>query len=728
MNMVQRITTTLLRAALLIPVVMAALPVSCPGFQKTIALKEFQTRPGPIYFYGAASQHDLFIPLYGKEAMESIELELHYVNSASLLSDISQIVVMADGFVVGQTGLSGSSHSGRKKIDIPVELLNGDTMHLGIMVNQHYESDCENSYARQLWTEINPVKSRITFTWKHSPVQPDLRHWINMFSPANPFLTQAAIVIPEENLQWLRAACSISAWLTSVRSYRPLYFQISRTLTLGMPNIVLGPAEFIRDLIDRTQPTQQEHSGTDSHARPSLSEKITGPSAAVMSIPLQEDSSVPCLMVTGMSLNQVQVAADKLASVQQPWPENRFLALSPERPQAPPAFRRHCLMPEKDYSFKQLGLYGNMMFQGMGVIEHSITLHIPPEIFRQENRYAKLSLDIVYSAGLREDSVLQVNINQTLAGSIPLNNPEGKTFSGYTLNIPMSFFRPGHNDLSFRVVMKPFRAQKCAPVCEESMVTTIMNSSEIYIPAGYTHYTVPDLALLMDDLFPYSYTLETGSSPALIVGDAQDPHIFQAAVNLSALFARRLETPFNYLQITENFSHDLKGDSIFLGTVDQLPEELKQTMPIFGSSDTIRYIVPQHRERILAIRNRMRDSRMLITEMEFPQDSTRIATIITAQQASTIDRGIGIVAKDQSHRLHSDTALIDTTSHEIMCWDMNRRISVGSMGLQGAAGNWLTSRPEYYYPLTAAVVLIAGLLIAGVVRRRKRMRTKPYDE
>ena len=722
----------IIRAALLISIILTAVPTAMPvdahAATKSVALKEFQTKAGPVRFMGSASQHDFYIPLYAKELLQSIELELEYTNSISLLSGISQIVVMADGFVIGQTGLMGSSPGGREKFTIPVELLNGNIMRLTLMVSQHYETDCENPNAGQLWTDINPVKSRLIFKWHSMPERPGLRNWINTFSPSDPFLTRAAIIIPESDRRWLDAACAISAWLTSVRSYRPLEFRVSTTPVAGIPNIILGPESFIRTTLDAAASRLVTDPETGRRPVLNLPAKVTGPLVATISIPLPDKSAIQCLVVTGTDTREAVSAALKLATVQQNWPENRWLSLKPGKPPALPPFKRDCLVPETDYTFRELGLNSSMVFQGMGVVEKSVTVHIPPEMFRQENRYAKLHLDIIYSAGLREDSSLHINVNGTLTGSIPLNNPEGKTFTDYLINIPMSFFKGGHNELSFKAVMKPFRAQKCAPVGQESMVTTILNSSEISIPSGFKHYTLPDLSLLMDDMFPYSFSVENQKPTALIVREVNNISIFESVVNFCAMFARRLHTPFNYLHIINGLAKDFDGHAVFIGTVNGIAVDVKKALPIYSSPNTLKYLLPGKKQAVLDITNSMKDSRLLITELEFPQGTTRTALVITAENASVVRHGITLLSGACGDRLYGDTALVDTTSGDAHSYSMNNTYQTGRLGIQGPAGNWLTSRPMYYYPLLVIVVLITGIMAFYLVKRRNRMRRESFED
>ncbi len=689
------------------------------AYSQGVALKEFQTAPGPIEFLGASARHDIYVPIYAREMLESIDVELTYTNSVSLLPDISQIIVLADEFVVGQAAISGTRAGGRNTFIIPAELLNSDTMRLSIKVNQHYDTDCENPLAKQLWTHVNPVKSRLVFNWKARPGCTTLRKWFNMLSPSNPFLEEAVIVVPETGMEWIESASDIAAWLASVRQYRHLYLRISNSIVPGLPNIIIGPEEFARKKIENVAELF-EREGKRA-ARAELPGPISGPAAALFNIEFPDGSRSCCLAVTGPDADQARTAASSLAVVQQNWPENRLMLLDTTKPSLPP-YSRACLRPEKEYTFRELGLYSNMNFEGMGVKEKSLSIYVPPELYRQENIYAKLHLDLIYSAGLREDSSLHINVNSTLAGSIGLNNPEGQAFSNYLINIPMSFFRPGHNALSFKVIMKPFRAQKCAPVGQESMVTAILDSSELSIPSGFEHYRLPDIALLMDDMFPISLGVEKGETPHLVIPDPTDINIFEAAVNFSAMFASRLHTPFNYLSFTTGLPEDSSGDTVFLSTISGLPADLKAEMPAFGSGDRLEYMLPGTREEVMELKNSITDSRLILTELEFPPGSTQTAFVITALSSPAIRNGMELIAGSGASMLHGDTALVDTETKNIRSYSLNRKYQRGRLGLQGPAGNWLTSRPEYYYPILGAVVFITAISVLYLIRRRRKMR------
>ena len=701
-------------------------PALVMGVERSVALKEFRTIPGPIKFSGSSAYHDIYVPIYQKSLLKAITLDIEYMNSISLLPDISQLVVLADGFVIGQTSLAGSRQGGRVRYNIPVELLNGEIMRLSFKVNQHYETDCENPIAGQLWTDINPVKSRLTFTWNSTPDRQGIRGWVKSFSPSNPLLNRAAIVVPETGSTWLEAASNMAAWLASLRKYRPLELDVSLTPVKGIPNIIIGPDTFIRTTFERVTAAFRESS--DNVTVINFPESVTGPMVATVAIPFPDDNFTNCLIVTGRDESQVLEASRLVAMVEQDWPENNRLLLKPGVATQPPPYRRNCMVPERDYTLEELGLYSNMSFEGMGVDEKSISVYIPPELFRQENRYAKLYLDIVYSAGLREDSSLHINVNDTLAGSIPLNNPDGRTFTNYLVNIPMSFFRGGHNSLSFKAVMKPFRSQKCAPVGQESMVTTILNTSVISIPSGFEHYTLPNLSVFLDDMFPYSLTLEKQKGITLVIPELDNMDIFKAAVNFAAMFAKQLATPFNYLEFTDRPDDNVPGDTIFIGTLDSLPDDFRKSLPIFPEAHRLKYFLPGKEETAIFISNSIRDSRMMITELEFPIGTGKTAVAFAAQRADIINRGMKIVAQSGASKIYGDTALVDTITRQIQSFSINRNYKIGRLGIQGSVGNWLTSRPEYYYPILVIIVLITAMGVLYLVRRRNRMRMESLDD
>lgn len=709
---------------LIITIFSAALsPCQAYSEQRRVPLKEFQAHPGPIRLNGASAHHDMFIPVYEKTMLESIELNLQYTNSISLIPGISQISVLVDGFTVAQIGLSPLRPQGKSRVNIPVELLNSENMRLTLRADQHYDRECETPGSGQLWTEINPVKSELIFNYSAMPERPTIRHWITMFSPANPFLSKAAIVVPETGATWLEAASSISAWLAVIRDYRPLDFKVSLEIVPGIPNIIIGPRSFIRETLDKAvKPLQDAETGKT--VRISLPDDITGPYAGTVVVPRLAGNPTRCLVVTGTKVSDAVSAAHILAIVTENWPENNWLALNSDTDHMPPPYRRDCLQPDTSYAFSRLGLYGNMVFQGMGALEQAISLYIPPEMFRQENRYAKFDLDIIYSSGLREDSTLLIMINNTLAGSIPLNNPDGKTFADYMVQIPMSFFSAGHNTVSFRAIMKPFRAAKCAPVGPEGMVTALLASSEVTIPSGHEHYTLPDLAMIMDDMFPYSLAVEKGEKPALIIPDPRNRHNFEAAVNFTAMFAKRLKSPLSDLFITDQISKDFRGDVIYIGTLDSLPDDIKKVLPLFGSLNSLKYLLPWKKEAVLNIRNNITDSRLLVTQFEYPDSSTRTALVITAMKPETVSSGIKLLESHATAKLSGDTALMDTKTRELKTYSIHRQFQVGKLGLQEKTGNWLTSRPEYYYPLLAIVVLILGLLALLLAKRRKKIRNE----
>lgn len=693
---------------------------------RSVQLKEFQSTPGPFRFTGLSSRHDIYVPLYGLEELHHIEVTLAYTNSVALLPRISQISVMADDFTVGQKSLSPSTPQGRLRVSIPAELLLSDAMRLSIKVEQHYNPECEAPTAGMLWTEVDPLKSHITFVYSGRVERPDMRHWIAMFSTDNPFLSKAAVVVPENGLQWLKCACSAVSWLGSLRKYRPLTIVTAHKLVPGMPNIIMGPQDFVQTVLDNAvKPLREKEPEKDF--RVEIPEDTQGPAIGTVMVPQLESNAVFSLVITGRDASDILFASRQAGTILSDYPENQWVFIdtkfsTPSRP-----YQRQCLSKETEYTFSRLGLTGNMNFTGLEAGEQGITVYVPPEMFRQENRYAQLALDFVYSAGLREDSVLHIKVNGTLAGSIPLNNPEGKTYVDYLTNIPMSFFRGGHNRLSFRAVMKPLQAQKCAPLSTSSMVTTILASSTIKLPDGFSHYDLPSLSLVQDDMFPYSMEVEKGTRPIMVVPEHTDSTIFQAAVNFCLFFAKKLDTPYNQLEISASLPQEVTTNSILIGTPRALPDTVASMLPLLGNKYLAKYRLPWKDLEILRARNELHDSRLMLSQFEYPDGSTKTALVITATKADTIDRGIRRLLTNPP-ALSEDTVLFDVKTGAADAYHFNRHFHTGRLGLQGTTGNWLTSRPEYYYTLLAALVIVTGLTAYLLIRRRNRIRLEESED
>jgi len=109
---------------------------------------------------------------------------------------------------------------------------------------------------------------------------------------------------------------------------------------------------------------------------------------------------------------------------------------------------------------------------------------------------------MAYDAAMRTDSVLNVRLNGKFISGLRLDNPKGDYFRGYRVDIPLSSFKAGMNQLSFEAELTPLHTDKCTLIQTENLRLTIFEDSTVVLPEVPYWIKMPQLDLFFQDAFP----------------------------------------------------------------------------------------------------------------------------------------------------------------------------------------------------------------------------------
>jgi hypothetical protein len=110
-------------------------------------------------------------------------------------------------------------------------------------------------------------------------------------------------------------------------------------------------------------------------------------------------------------------------------------------------------------SFGQLDFYTEP-FAGRRYFSTS-DVELPPDFFPANYDKAHIFIDAAYSSVLARDSELKFRVNGAIASTLPLAAGQTGTFARQQVDLPLRYFRPGHNEIAIEGLVPSPLDQQC---------------------------------------------------------------------------------------------------------------------------------------------------------------------------------------------------------------------------------------------------------------------------
>jgi hypothetical protein len=488
-----------------IGVASAMLDISRTADGYILPLSALTSELDPLELVGADSRKEIAFPLSRRLNVKSVELQLVFTNSVSLL-EISQLAVLLNGSVLGQFPLKANTPEVTARMVLPLDKLKAGYNRIGFNAAMHYTLDCEDPLHSELWTKIDLERSFISVKADYKNVVDatlaDLPDLIDRRLWEEYEITLATVgTVSRETLE---SGALIAQGAAMFRDYAPLRIKHT-TLRRGGTTAYLS--DFFGDVDWAAVPKGDVIVfGTRDELRGILGSKIANlldrPLMAVY--PRPDDPTRFVLVISG------QTSADLLRSVKTfalknvLYPKN--FAASPINNTFPDLgvmegigrLKSHVL-----YRFSDLG-YQSTTLEGMGVPSTSLRVWMIPDSFAPRKDSVELKLYMAYGAGFSKQSVLNVIVNGRYESTIPMDDPRGVVYMGYKVNIPVSRFKAGWNDVRFEAQMQPDNAGgHCKTIPTKNLQVSIFDESNIRLRSKEGKAFVQNLELIAGSGLPF---------------------------------------------------------------------------------------------------------------------------------------------------------------------------------------------------------------------------------
>lgn len=727
----------------------ADVPISLP-------LAKLMTQNQPIKLIHASSSFTLFVPVSSRVRVNSALLHLQLTNSISLIKDRSQLTIRLNDRLVAQVPLSPLRPESSADIRLPAKLLEPGYNKLVFSVAQHYTLECEDPTAPELWTQIDTTTSTLTLGTDLLPLTPRLSDLAQLFDPKLwgdknlMIVTASSGALRDDQLQW---GALVGQGAALRFKYAPLNVEHLVASRVSSP-ATSSDAIFPNLDQERLKLADSALVGTKAELAAYLSkrvlDKISGSFLGVY--PLDADPRRLMVVVSGTNAVEVTRAAKVFTFLNFAYPDAPQMLVSDFGYPVLADYAGHNALSEDSvYKFSQLD-FATTTVKGSEPHNMEITFSIPPDIFTHEDSQVELNLHLAYGAAMRNDSVLNILLNEQFQAAIPLTEPRGEIFEHYKIIIPLRSFQPGQNRIMFASRLMPLNTGKCTQVGLENLILTLFGDSTLHMPQADHFVAMPNLRLFSRTGFPY--TVKADGTELQVDVVSKDSKTVAAAWTLLAKLAQRNWLPL--YQVEMSFAAQ-KSDKnlVVVGTLDKLPSKLLEGAPLqFGNPSKVPYPVgvvypsAQYRKSWLdwfglrgwnaigvdsesgtsntafVIQVSDPPDRIMAMQYQSPFARAKTVTVFVAANADILEHGMMELVKPE---------IWDGLQGDLASW----RKGDANLSWQKAGSDYtigkvnFSSRLEFYfskYPWLWFVTLVVLVLILAALTSRMLMRFRQKRE
>ncbi|MDR4507364.1 MAG: cellulose biosynthesis cyclic di-GMP-binding regulatory protein BcsB [Candidatus Brocadiaceae bacterium] len=654
--------------------------------------------------------------------IDKVVLSFKYVNSSSLLSDKSTLVLKINDYPVAQIKLSPVVTEGEVKVDIPPFLLDTGYNTLTFAVSQHYMDECEDPCAPDLWTIISLNESVLYVEYRCKPVPkrlsaiPEFLFDPKIF-PYGQVNFIAESLISEELVNY---AGIVASGIALRYDYRKVLFTLSKEVKPDVDNILLGKREFVEAFLKKE--------GIEIN-------DATGALLKITHLPLEKsvhDSTHALIIITGNNLDQVKLAAETFAIMSFPYPDSDELSpLEFKAPDVSPYGGRLILAPDKKYTFRELNL-STHTFKGITSNPAELTFRLPPDFLVKHNNYANLSLHFAYGAGMRTISSLNILLNGKHIRAIRLDNEYGNSVEGYNISVPTHLFNAGSNLISFEPVLVPNMSSNCEPVPNDTLFFTLFDNSTFVFPQMPHMIELPELELFFLNGFPF--TRRPDGDEMMMYITQPSSQTIASAFNIIGSITQKNGYPLLGMSMSMHKPEKWDGELIVLGSIDTIPDDLKELTPLKLTKNTV-IPYPIFRswkgDKTLAYSGQVCNfstEKGAVMEFKSPYKAGRTILLLTAfspELLHTLSKAL--LAPSVAGVCAGDLALVDLASdpvYKVYTFAIGEKYYSGKGGKISWIKAYLYSISNYYFPVLIFLLALLGVSVFYLLNRFRKRRLK----
>lgn len=514
-------------------------------------------RPGEVRRYivpfpkfglnGEYDRRSWSVYLTPEQAAAKASFTFAYQNSIVVAPEASALTIYLNNRPIGQQRVGSPDGSSMVTFQVPVGLLQPGANLVTFEVNQRHRTDCNIQSTYELWSNIDPAGTYLSFAGK-DVAQLSSADAIRAIGVDGAGKTEFDIAVPA---------------LEQPGTTKPL-LRLTQGLSVlsGMPNQIFA---FSSGSLPAAGPGKLGVLvGTAAELRPLFPGLPPGAeSAALAAFVTDPRSGSPVLLISGPSWQAVSSAIDTIVSPTDRSSDVRRDVLTTERWSAPDA---PLIFSDTNIALSQLGVK-TAEFSGRR-FRTNFNVAVPADFYANAYGEAKVLLDAAYTDKVLPGSHIDIYVNGNIASTVPITSTSGGVLRHLPIRVTMRHFKPGLNSIEIEAILMTKDDAVCAPGAAAGATPrfALFDTSELYIPDFARIGQRPNLAAMAGTAYPYGRATE----PTPLFIDRVDADTLSATATLLGQMAIMAGHP---IAVETVASPNAIGDrdAIFIGSISQMP-------------------------------------------------------------------------------------------------------------------------------------------------------------
>ena len=446
-----------------------------------LMLHRFGSGAHRLMFSGETDGRAFPIFLTGSEARARAHIHITYTNAVSVMSEASRMRISVNDVVVSETPIASPAAEDPQTLDVdlPTSLLEPGYNAVKIEVQQRHRVDCSIAATYELWTQIDPASSGLTFDGLTPEPIGDLAE-LPALAPAADGTVALRLVVPKgidaSGLERLmRVAESVA-----LRGH----------FTHPVVDVVGAPVE---------KPGLDIVVGTTDDLKAANLTDVLPEEDQLVALRAGQTPGHSILVLSGQSAADVDAAMASLLPA--PGTDPSF--------GTPAGLKAVALMGGRPVeggsvlNLRDLGV-SSQEFSGR-LFRAGFDLLMPPDFYAADYGKMTLLIDAGYASGLDKSSQILVRVNDRDAASRQLANSAGDVFRDRPITVPLSNLRPGFNHVEIEAEL----GNPADKSCDASVLMSgkkrfvLLDESTVELPSIARIAHMPSLSATAGSGFPY---------------------------------------------------------------------------------------------------------------------------------------------------------------------------------------------------------------------------------
>ncbi|MFN4306762.1 cellulose biosynthesis cyclic di-GMP-binding regulatory protein BcsB [Sulfurihydrogenibium azorense] len=504
------------------------------------------------------AEYTVKIPIPSRYLVKNLFLHLEVEKSRALVKERSSIALFFNNKLVLQKPFD-------PLLDIMIIETNLPTVNLGpfndlkISAIHHYCLNCcEFEGSPELWSKLDLENSYIKITYDEKPILEDtllIRDYVldqKLFNPIN-----VGIITENKEDSYLSLAARLAGYIGSYLRYRRAKIDYLNKIPEDKDVFIIGSKSFVKQILN-------------------LQDERRIPDIAVYPNPFDITKAV--VVITGNSYDRILKSLNSFMSVKENVYTGKDYNILNIKQADLSIYNTAIFIPlGKKVYLSELG-YDDFKFKGIYPPPAVVEFRIPQGLYIQKNKKIKFHFAYNYGAGAREDSVINIYLNDKYITSLKMEKKYGTVMEEKDIDIPAYLLQQGLNKLKIEYAMMAPGGGFCiSPNIEALRGTFFTSKSYIEIPKMPYWFEMPYLEYFVDSGFPYSMQADLSDTVFLI--NEKNDTIISSLLTLSSYLGSRSLSPYVNLRVYSYINEDVKSKHIiYVGR--SIPLELQSKSPI----------------------------------------------------------------------------------------------------------------------------------------------------